>query len=342
MSVECDPLIDEADQDEADQAEALTAFAAWWYDTIAPVLYGAKQGRQVQGLPKCAPCSSCNTLFLFPDPRQSQCQKCRKNRNRHGARDTRRAAHDIDFVAIDGEGITFLDPASGRVEHQYVLMCASGCEPLHKNGARLTTQQIFDWLYNTVYKSNPSAAFVGYFLGYDWSQWFRDLPIDRGEKLYLKDEIAKRQRTARANLPPYPVYWEEAGWEFDLLGDVRFKLRPCLRQPKQTGKVENKFPWLYICDAGPFYQTSFLNAINPKSRLLAGVTPIVSDEQYQKIKAGKEKRGDEIFGPEMIEYCQLEVDICAKLLKEMNESLVAKIAPKSILWPRPSRVQISR
>jgi len=88
------------------------------------------------------------------------------DRDHNRARDNRRDAHDIEFVAIDGEGVTL------NGEHRYVLMCATGCPPLHKNGARLTTQEIFDWLYNTVFRRHPNSAFVGFFLGYDYTQCF--------------------------------------------------------------------------------------------------------------------------------------------------------------------------
>src|SRR5271166_5639590 len=144
-----------------------------------------------------------------------------------------RANHDVHFVAIDGEG-------TGRgTNHRYVLL-GIGQNQI-ENPSGLVFPEIASFLYQN-YLESPDAAYVGFFLGYDFTQWIKTLPQGRAWYLLSNEGIAKRTRRSHAHLGPFPVKYE--GWEFDMLGMKRFRLRP----ESETGGG-----WMSICDSGPFF-----------------------------------------------------------------------------------------
>ena len=201
------------------------------------------------------------------------------------------AARDTVFVTVDGEGVTHADGT-----HDYVVLSV-GDKSYHRNGARLGFSEVMQFLYRQ-HQLNPTAAFVGFYLSYDFSQWLRELPASKAWLLFHDDGIASRARTnSTGNRDPFPVRW--SGWEFDIMpGMRRFKLRPCVYGSEPWAQ-KNVWSWMTICDAGPFWQTSFLNAVNPdKWTGVKACTP----EQYEIIKAGKEHRSDARFDLAMIKY----------------------------------------
>ena len=122
----------------------------------------------------------CEWPFIAYKRNQKYCsRKCSAN----AARDERRAQHEIEFIGIDGEGVNVLNDAGEIVEHNYVLLCANGIntEPLflHRDDSRLTTLEILEWLYYTVFPRYPDACFVTFAMGYDLSQWLKSLPKSR-------------------------------------------------------------------------------------------------------------------------------------------------------------------
>src|ERR1700685_4336064 len=131
------------------------------------------------------------------------------------SRKAARKAHEVAFVAVDGEGF-----GRGR-RHSYNLLGVGENQIESESG--LTFGDIAAFLYSQ-YRENSSAAYVGYFLGYDFTQWFKTLPENRARILLTPAGIASRTRRIKRNLPPFPV--EYGGWEFDILGMKRFKLRP--------------------------------------------------------------------------------------------------------------------
>jgi hypothetical protein len=225
----------------------------------------------------------------------------------------------MKFVGIDGEGISVKDGNAKIIYHYYVLMVANGIgtEPLvlHKDGERLTTKEIFEWLYNVVFAAHPDACFVTYAMGYDLSQWMRDLPESRARLLFTKKGIASRKRRYSSNPTPFRVYWRpdrglSREWELDALGIKRLKLRLREREwrnydaPRVNGDPENKAPqWMYINDVFSFFQCSFIKAIDPAPRLKAGTQSIVTAKEFETIKEGKARRSDAAFDETMIEYC---------------------------------------
>jgi hypothetical protein len=224
---------------------------------------------------------------------------CSRDCQNNTARASQRVDHNPQFVSVDGEG----ENINGR--HEYVLLSV-GSESLHNHGAPLHWWEVFEFLWSR-FEENPEATYVGFFLGYDFTQWLKSIPEDRARMLMTKEGKAIRERTASGdNRTPFPVYLMD--WEFDLLGHKRFKLR-------KSGEKG----WMYICDCGPFYQTSFVNAINPSK----SNDPIVTAEEYDIIIEGKANRSAATFGPEMIRYNLLENEILARLMGQLNRGFVA-------------------
>jgi len=91
---------------------------------------------------------------------------------------------------------------------------------------------------------------------------------------------------------------------------------------------------MYICDAGGFFQTSFLVAINPKK----WPRPIVSDEEFAAIQRGKEMRQDARLDDEMRFYNRLENEVMARLMERTDEGIRAlgvNLSPKQ--WFSPAQ-----
>lgn len=263
-------------------------------------------------------CDVCNEEFNAA-PRQKRHEQCAsrrasKNRTRTLARD----AHDLTFIGVDGEGVSYCTACvlpleecpcgeNQRAVHDYVLLSVGDQHLSRPDGARLSWREIFTFLYQQ-YEANPDAVYVGFFLGYDFAQWVRTMPESRGRMLYDKKEIAKRRRVrSGGNTVPFPVYIDE--WECDVLPGRRFKIRP---RHEHTG-------WMYICDVGPFFQTSFLAAIDPKE----WPTPIVSDADYALITHGKERRAVAQLDEAMLMYNLAENRALAALMTVLNGGFVA-------------------
>lgn len=241
----------------------------------------------------------------------------RRSSTRNSARSTRRESHDIKFIGVDGEGVDRSDGA-----HEYNLLSVGTQSLHHPDGSRLTTTEIFSFLWRQS-RESPDAAYVGFFLGYDFSQWLQDLPEERARMLLTAaGQKARRRNPANGNPVPFPVRWH--GWEFDLLPNMkRFKLRPDCACNAEWCKHPRQ-PWLYICDAGPLYQTSLLSAINPDT----WPEPVCSDAEYETIKAGKEARSDNLISrgtpvdQTTISYNLLENEVLSRLMERTNQGLV--------------------
>lgn len=217
-----------------------------------------------------------------------------------------------DFCALDGEA----DTSNG---HSYDLfsMGNDSDNPLIINGG-IDFFDICEYLYEHY---NHGTAYVGFFLGYDWNQWFKTLPMERAAMLLTTEGRAKRKPQRSANPTPFPVDYNN--WEFDILGMKRFKLRPkscaCLKIKNQARCKCPQRDWMYINDAGGFFQTAFINVINP-DKWAKGSCP-VTDKEYQIILKGKERRSDAKLDDEMIEYNKLENEILERVMHLYDEGL---------------------
>src|SRR5262245_6054987 len=159
------------------------------------------------------------------------------------------------FCCVDGEGITV------NGEHRYALFGVG--EDQLENESGLEWDEVFKFLYSHYEKG---TAFCGFFLGYDFNQIFKTLPEERAWRLLTREGQASRKR--RGKRPdPFPV--RHKGWEFDILGMKRLKIRPIdCDHKREKGKKQCRCkyrPWMAICDAGGFFQQSFLSVINPEN-----------------------------------------------------------------------------
>jgi hypothetical protein len=247
-----------------------------------------------------------------------------KDAYRAGKHDRRRSHHEVGterFVAIDGEGMTIPDGS-----HGYVLL-GIGQDQI-ENEAGLDWLEILPFIYAHY---TPKTAYVGYYLGYDFTQWIKTLPEDRARRLLtIEGKESRRSTSPKLRGRFLPVSVDD--WEIDLLGSKRFQFRyrPCRCE---TMKCEhNAGPWLYVCDAGPFFQTSFLNTIDPKQ----WQEPIVSAEVFETISAGKERRSEAVLDDEMRFYNRLENETLEKVMHDLNEGfrrLDVALSPKQWFGP---------
>jgi len=194
-----------------------------------------------------------------------------------------------------------------------------GTESLHKHGDPLHHRDIFPFLWEQ-YK--PDTAYVGFFLGYDFTMWLRSLTDERARRLLSAAGKASRARiNSGQNTTPFPVFVDN--WELDLLGMKRFKLR-----------AAGAKHWMYINDVGAFFQTSFLNAIDP----LKWSSPIVTQETYDIIEAGKNRRDTAAFDNDMIRYNVAECVTLAQLMDRLNCGFVeAEIRLHRDQWYGPGQ-----
>jgi len=302
-------------------------------------------------------CAGCGALFQPKSLLQKRCKtNCKRSgESKNGTRARERELHEIEFIAVDGEGVTRQrydvdwDEETGEEvtrlseydRHDYVLLSV-GDKSLHKNGKELHHDDIFAFLWEQ-FLEHPEAAFVGFALGYDFTMWLKSLNENVARSLLTKDGIRERQPTNPEMRFPFPVrdggwrFTEEGEqvyashrWEFDILGFKRFKLRPYVRPDDIPTRVVNhkdgtqsvvkeSRPWMYICDVFPFFQSSFLKAIKPEP----GARRIVSDEEYARIEQGKLIRSGAQFDAEMIEYNLLENEVLARLMTILNEGFVS-------------------
>lgn len=226
-----------------------------------------------------------------------------KGRRTHHARIRETPTH---FTAIDGEGMEI------DGEHRYVLFGVGQDQISDANG--LSYQRIFPFLYEH-YKRG--TAYVGFYLGYDFTQIFKTLPEDRARILLTRNGRTLRTHRIKGKAP-HPVNVGE--WQIDILGNKRLRLRPkectCLIASCTCAKR----PWQYICDAGPFFQTSFLNVVNP-GNWPAG-EEVVSPEEWETLVTGKAARATAVLSEEMKTYNRLENAVLERVMGRLDSGLM--------------------
>ena len=207
-----------------------------------------------------------------------------------------RVTSPLKFIGVDGEGM-------GRGnDHKYVLLGVGKNNIQDSRGLQLT--DIFEFLWSQ-YETEPASVYAGFYLGYDFTQWLKQLPEERAWYLFTKQGIARRERTkSGGNRQPFPVRWKH--WEFDILGMKRFKLRPY-----------GHGSWMHICDTGSFFQASFLKTIDPSK----WSDPVVSEEEYQTLVHGKARRDTAVLDTDMVEYNTLENLVLGRVLVRLSSGL---------------------
>lgn len=353
-------------------------------------------------------CTACGNTFDTKDVRKKKCNKNCGAGTRHEARALKRLTNDLEFIGVDGEGV---DRPDGN--HEYVMLSV-GDKTLWKDGRQLEFIEMMEFLY-AQYTENPNAAFVGFYLGYDFIQWEKLLPERQAWLLLTTKGMAERksQRKKRAN--PYPDAVVYEGWEFDIMAGRRWRVRPhthhmseyngmcrnrtcrkIMGDPStrsfddgpayiQPGEMEFVIPetaegteeytgdaelfwsffksghtvgkevkvkaqgWMYICDTGPFWQTSFLNVINPeawKDKVTGHGNPVCTEDEYNIVVTGKANRGTTAeyrstdYYDDMQRYNVLENDILARVTKRLNEGFMNDVIPIKVVkedWYGPGR-----
>jgi hypothetical protein len=184
----------------------------------------------------------------------------------------------------------------------------------YENPDGIHWSEAFQFLYSH-YQENPRAVYVGFFLSYDFNQILKTLPRDRAEMLVTQKGMnARKRRASGANRKPFPVRCDD--WEFDMLPGRRLQLRPlvCECDSIARKKCDHKRPgWMYICDAGAFWQTSLLNVLNPSR----WDEPICTEEEYATILEGKARRSDAVLDDDMRRYNRLENALFSRAMGQL-------------------------
>ena len=236
--------------------------------------------------------------------------------SRYATNQRRYRQKDFEFIAVDGEGAGF-----GK-EHRYVLLGVG--DRYYENVEGISWQEAFRFMYDEFLR-NPRAAYVGFFLGYDFTQMLKSLPEERARTLLTDRGINARKRTkSGGNHKPFPV--RHNGWEFDLLPGRRLQLRPqsCECFQESIRRCDHKqSEWMYICDSGSFWQCSLLQAIDPRNWR----TPVVSQREYDLVVSGKANRSMDIdtylrTREDVIRYNQLENEILVRIMCRLREGFL--------------------
>lgn len=231
----------------------------------------------------------------------------------------RKSQTPIKFVGVDGEGITVnVVDAEGTCErvHRYVLFGVGDHQISKPTG--LEWWEVFDHLYQF---NKPGVGFVGFFLGYDFTQMFKTLREDRAWYLLTTEGRAKRRHRIPGKTP-HPVEARTptgSVWQFDVLGMKRLRLRPKRCDCPTPTCPCRQSPWMYVCDAGSYFQSSFLKAINPSG--YSKGTEVVTADEYAIIKEGKERRSTAVLDDDMRLYNKLENAVLARVMSTLDVGL---------------------
>lgn len=199
--------------------------------------------------------------------------------DREGKR-KRRAAHVPTFVGIDCEGI-------GKAgNHRAVLLgCGENQYLARDMRAGLHWKEVFEFLYNENFLKNPEdTVYVGFYLGYDFNQWLRTLLEKHARSLLTKEGKAARLLTEKEKKFYRRQYKtvKMDGWEIDMLAFKALSFRPrvCDCYENRRKCTHDRLPFMTICDAGSFFQSSFMDVLKLWK-------DIRTQEEYDKVEHGK-------------------------------------------------------
>lgn len=288
----------------------------------------------------------------LPEGASLRMKRCKKDCGRttaHTARTTARERHDTRFIGVDGEGVTYCANCQtikgnenacnncGTAEwlHDYVLLTVGTYAPLYNDdGSALHWEQIFEYLYEC-FQKDPAAAYVGFFLGYDFTHWVKSLPQTRAESLLTSAGIAARARKQSGkNRRPFPVHVgtdeDPWAWEIDTLAMKRFSIRPGTGLP--PGVVKNSNRAMVICDTGAFFQKRFIDVIH------SHVGTLITQEEFDIVLEGKTRRSVAKLDGDMKRYNALENDILSRVMRQLNQGFTSVgIKLRSDQWFGPGQ-----
>ncbi len=224
-----------------------------------------------------------------------------------------RAATLPEFIAVDSEGI-----GKGRA-HRGVLVGVGERQYVARDiRAGLQWEETFRFLYEC-FEQNPKAAYVGFYLSYDFNQWLRSLPKDKAWLLLSPGgKAVRKMKEMHTRRTHHPVRLE--GWEIDMLGFKRLSIRPRVCQcaeRKMVKCIHPQKPWMSICDAGPFFQMSFASLTHPDMWRDDPGGPICTKAEWDKLFAGKNRRATAKLDKEMKEYNALENILLARVMDRL-------------------------
>ena len=260
------------------------------------------------------PCQYCGRTFEPNVLGQVYCTaNCTAKATRNRSRSEKRK-RPMQFIGVDGEGITL--PTG---EHRYVLLGCGDKQITEPDGLRW--EDIFQFLYYDCFEANRSAAYVMFFAAYDWTFWLKSLPENRARLLLTREGKAKRtmRKVQHATTFTFPVrlrdYKHNLVWEVDMLGPSHIRFRP--KRCQHDYCKCKAMPYMHICDAGPFFQKSFLQVIDPRK----APEPVCTQEEYDAIAEGKERRSDAILDDTMRRYNVKENQLLAKVMAQLDLAL---------------------
>lgn len=232
-----------------------------------------------------------------------------KNRSRMRSK---RASTLPEFVAVDSEGI------GKGPNHRAVLVGVGEQQYVARDLYRgLQWQETFEFLYQC-FEQKPHAAYVGFYLSYDFNQWLRSLPANKAWMLLSPRGIAQRKcPEMKTRQKDYPVRLE--GWEVNMLGFKRLSIRPRVCQCAELMRkcIHPQKAWMNICDAGTFFAMSFAAVTNPEMWKDDPDGPICTKQEWNKLFAGKQRRATAKLDKKMMEYNVLENILLARCMDRL-------------------------
>jgi hypothetical protein len=230
-----------------------------------------------------------------------------------------------EFIGVDSEGVT--TPG----DHRAVLLGIGSEQYVNRKG--LHWSEVFTHLYGHG-KEHPRAAFVGFYLGYDYNQWYRTLPERTAWELLTIPGRAARRPRYKGNPTAIPV--RAHGWEFDMMGFKRLAVRPgvceCRNVEAKTECEHQQNPWVYLCDAGAFFQMSFMKVIDPANWVINGeltdwpctepIEGLAGDDLYAKILEGKERRAVAELDEDMKFYNRAENVLLSRVMGSLAKGFI--------------------
>lgn len=193
-----------------------------------------------------------------------------------------------------------------------------------------------------------------------WDTW--EIDIMAGRRFKLRPHTHRRSKyTSLCRNRTCAVSMEDTdGFDFDDIGELvpgeiewTPNLDPDAALPfpgwktfihaKNSARVASD-SWLYICDTGAFWQTSFLNVIDPKG--WGTGDSVVTGPEFDLLKAGKDSRsrivpyGQTDYLDEMQRYNILENEILSRVTERLNRGFMNDAIPIRIKrneWYGPGR-----
>lgn len=264
-------------------------------------------------------------IIIGPSAKRTEAERKRAYRQREGdaynakhrAYQRKRNADAIpQFIGVDSEGI-------GRGKnHRAVLLGVGEAQHIANNlRTGLQWQEVFRFLYSQ-FERKPKAAYVGFYLSYDFNEWLKTLPRETAHMLLSPQGKAMRRRTAQGRRQYFPVRHD--GWEFDMLGFKRLSLRPwCGHIPGRDLCQCKTLPWMHVCDVGPFFQMGFKAVIDPRMWKDDPRGDVCTPEQRKLIEAGKDRRSHAKLDDDMMLYNRLENVILSQVMERLARGFKA-------------------